>query len=182
MLLAGQHPPVARALQRPCSRAAQWGTQRRCPCRHPTSSSDLLPGTLALSAYGRRRKSSSSSSQRWGRLVTRMGIRAVETYDSAFQLEPEAEAKLKELLRTPTFCAQVRPHGRRGLGALQSTGSQRFPHILSEPWGGFGQTVALSDGSADDSKTATIRQVQSTCLSVIWRPSQVLRALQGVTT
>lgn len=47
-------------------------------------------------------------SKRRSSVVTYMGIRAIETYDSAFQLEPEAETKLKDLLRKPTFCAQVR--------------------------------------------------------------------------
>ena len=41
-------------------------------------------------------------------LVARMGIRAVENFDSAFELSQECRSSLAELLSTETFCQQVR--------------------------------------------------------------------------
>jgi len=38
-----------------------------------------------------------------------MGIKAVESYDGAFQLADASEQQLKALLSSPAFCAQVRP-------------------------------------------------------------------------
>ena len=80
-------------------------------------STHSVPVTRVCTASARRSSVGSNTNtvgsrrtrkdQRMRSTVTHMGIRAIETYDSAFQLEPEAEMKLRELLSTPTFCVQV---------------------------------------------------------------------------
>jgi hypothetical protein len=40
-------------------------------------------------------------------LIAHMGIRAVENFDSAFELSQECRSSLTELLSTDTFCQQV---------------------------------------------------------------------------
>ena len=111
MLLAPQHPPLSRGLVRHTGTPTVCSAVRLGRGQDTTASYQLLLTASCPSAFGRRRI---RSSQRADRVVTHMGIRAVETYDSAFQLEPEAEAKLKELLATPTFCAQVSQTGEGG--------------------------------------------------------------------
>ena len=57
---------------------------------------------VSLQTRGRQR-----SAQPGGRSVVCMGIKAVETYDGAFQLADSSEQHLKTLLSSKGFCDQV---------------------------------------------------------------------------
>ena len=48
------------------------------------------------------------STRCWGQPAVCMGIKAVESYDGAFQLEQTSEQLLKTLLSNAAFCSQVR--------------------------------------------------------------------------
>ena len=128
MSLAALNPPVNRGQQR------RTGACTACSSSlHPRPSRGTAPHAKLLSAVPRAPGSRSSrGSRRTGGVMTRMGIRAVETYDSAFQLDPVAEAKLRELLSTSTFCGQVRPQGR-GPGATAEKWPSR-PLKPGSPW------------------------------------------------
>ena len=48
-----------------------------------------------------------SCRQRARRVETQMGLKAIETFNSSFELQPEAETALHQLLSSQAFCKQV---------------------------------------------------------------------------
>lgn len=64
-------------------------------------------------------------------LHVRMGIKLVETYDGSFQLEPQSEQTLKNLLSSKVFCNQVAQQtGVDGDSSFEFTGELFQP----VPW------------------------------------------------
>ena len=90
---AAQHAALSRQPQ-------QCGLQQQSQWASAVGRNRLLGATSdAFQPRCRRRAAS--------RLVTRMGIKAVEAFDGSFTLDPSAEATLKQHLSGHTFCKQA---------------------------------------------------------------------------
>lgn len=67
----------------------------QCPC---STSYDRIPTF---------RRCSGHQLQRGARLVTRMGIRAIENFDATFEISDDCRSTLTDLLSSEAFCQQV---------------------------------------------------------------------------
>ena len=79
------------------SNACAAHTCRQCSQAHP-----LKPLRVHTIQHIRRRASRSRQGH-----VTQMGLKAVETFNASFELQPEAETALHQLLASQAFCKQV---------------------------------------------------------------------------
>ena len=84
-----------------CSAGAARLPPRRCCCV-------LRSSRVSMQRHSRRRRAQPST-----RPVECMGIKAVETYDGAFQLADSSEQHLRTLLSLKNFCNQV--SGEKGV-------------------------------------------------------------------
>ena len=80
------------------------------PARLPPRRCCCLTRSVGTSPQRQSRRRSAQPSTR---PVVCMGIKAVETYDGAFQLAGSSEQSLKALLSSKAFCDQV--GGKRGV-------------------------------------------------------------------
>ncbi|BBN09647.1 hypothetical protein MPTK1_4g21480 [Marchantia polymorpha subsp. ruderalis] len=105
-------------------------TVSRSASRSRPTSSLLFPPAGKLSA-GKCSISSRSRRSCGGVHVVRMGLRAVESYDASFQLLPECEERLRDLLKSETFCAQVAEQAQKGPDVKYVFSGELFQPV---PW------------------------------------------------
>ena len=75
---------------------------RKILCTNPTSKPHFRPQYRPSA-----RHQASRHVVRGQQLVTRMGLKVVETYNADFELQPDAEQALHNLLGSEAFCRQV---------------------------------------------------------------------------
>ena len=80
---------------------------QRCSPRSVRQSFLTPSRTVSSCTIQRRCKPLVPCCPRGQRIVTRMGLKAVESYDASFQLQAEADTALRQLLSSETFCKQV---------------------------------------------------------------------------
>ena len=107
------------------------GQPQRQPCRRSLNLGMAAGrnrlGTSRTAAQPRCRRQAAC------RLVTRMGIKAVEAFDGSFTLSAEAEATLKQHLSGDTFCKQAcRPFEALVQVCARLTSCQAASHMLQE--------------------------------------------------
>ena len=85
--------------------SSPWEVQRHC-CLARTFRSPVHNGCTALHRQQGRRLTRPGP-DRCARIVTRMGLKIVENFNSAFELQPDAEDALHKLLSSEAFCQQV---------------------------------------------------------------------------
>ena len=99
-----------------------------CPAHAPRSS--VHNGCIALYRQQSRRLTRSRT-DRCARIVTQMGLKIVENFNAAFELQPQAEDELHKLLSSEAFCQQVVKECQLGEGSKVKFSGQLFQPV---PW------------------------------------------------
>lgn len=95
-------------------------------CRQCSQARPLKPLPLLTIQHSRRRASRSRRGH-----VTQLGLKAVETFNASFELQPEAETALHQLLASQAFCKQVVKECRLEEGSEVKFSGQLFQPV---PW------------------------------------------------
>lgn len=109
--------------------ASQLYVHPHCCLAHAPRSS-LHNGCTALYRQ-QSRGLTRSRTDRCARIVTQMGLKIVENFNAAFELQPEAEDALHKLLSSEAFCQQVVKECQLAEGSEVKFSGQLFQPV---PW------------------------------------------------
>lgn len=109
--------------------ASRMHVHRQC-CLAQAPRSSVHNGCTALYRQQSRRLTRSRT-DRCTRIVTQMGLKMVENFNAAFELQPEAEDALHKLLSSEAFCRQVVKECQLAEGSRVKFSGQLFQPV---PW------------------------------------------------
>ncbi|CAM6103562.1 unnamed protein product [Calypogeia fissa] len=125
--------------------------------------------------------SSRSSGRRRASFSVRAGIRAVETYDASFQLQPEADKTLRESLSSPTFCVQVGEQSMKGPDVMYEFTGELFQPVPWSPTTKFGMPAEF-EKYIKDKENFTVINVPPNFMfkAKIFKPSRLCAVFKRV--